>query len=175
MPPTAGTAGAPASVDAAAAAAAATAALAARFGLPGRRALVTGGSRGIGRAVAEQLAAAGASVYICALREPELGATIQELRSRGLDVQARMVKGAAGRASGQAGMWLRPNISHVYVWEGISTIGSWEGLRYRATESSVVSQRCRALDEMPQPASCAPALCCAPHYAATGVSCGPGG
>jgi len=68
---------------------AAAAALAQRYGLVGRKALVTGGSRGIGRAIAEQLCSAGASVYLCALRGGELEDTVRELQGRGFDVQVR--------------------------------------------------------------------------------------
>jgi hypothetical protein len=75
------------------------AALARRFGLAGRAALVTGGSRGIGRAVAEALAAAGARVFICALRGPELEAALAGMRGAGLDVQVRR-GGWGGRGRG---------------------------------------------------------------------------
>ncbi|RJL22640.1 SDR family NAD(P)-dependent oxidoreductase [Paracoccus siganidrum] len=46
--------------------------IAARFGLGGRRALVTGAGRGIGRGVAEALASAGASVTLCARSAADL-------------------------------------------------------------------------------------------------------
>lgn len=43
-----------------------------RFGLDGRRALVTGAGRGIGKAIAEALAQAGAELTICARSADEL-------------------------------------------------------------------------------------------------------
>jgi NAD(P)-dependent dehydrogenase (short-subunit alcohol dehydrogenase family) len=85
-----------------------TAALASRYGLAGRKALVTGGSRGIGRAIAEQLCAAGASVYVCALRGPELDGAVAEMRAAGHDVTVRptapcacALTAARGRGEGQ--------------------------------------------------------------------------
>jgi 3-oxoacyl-[acyl-carrier protein] reductase len=49
------------------------------LGLAGRRAIVTGGSKGLGKAIAAELLAEGASVVICARHGDELEATAAEL------------------------------------------------------------------------------------------------
>ncbi|KAI8474096.1 MAG: hypothetical protein J3K34DRAFT_453520 [Monoraphidium minutum] len=59
----------------------------ARFGLVGKRALVTGGTKGIGRAIAEELCSLGAEVFICSRNGGELEAAVAELRGRGFRAQ----------------------------------------------------------------------------------------
>jgi gluconate 5-dehydrogenase len=57
------------------------------FDLTGRVAIVTGGSRGLGREMAEGLAEAGAKLMLCARREQWLTPTLQELRDQGVTVE----------------------------------------------------------------------------------------
>ena len=68
-----------------------------RFDLSGRAALVTGGSRGIGFAVAAALASAGARVAIMARDEAACRAAVHEIREEGGDAIA--VAGHVGRES----------------------------------------------------------------------------
>lgn len=56
------------------------------FDLTGKVAIVTGGSRGIGKEMAEGLAEAGARLMLCARRAEWLDETVQEFLDRGFDV-----------------------------------------------------------------------------------------
>ncbi|MFJ9828791.1 SDR family NAD(P)-dependent oxidoreductase [Streptomyces sp. NPDC101160] len=68
------------------------------FSLSGRTALVTGGSSGIGKAMARALAGAGAHVVIVARREAELKAAVDELTALG--GRADWVSGDLGTREG---------------------------------------------------------------------------
>jgi NAD(P)-dependent dehydrogenase (short-subunit alcohol dehydrogenase family) len=52
------------------------------LGLAGRRAIVTGGSKGLGKAIAGELLAEGAAVTVCSRNAAELEATADELRKQ---------------------------------------------------------------------------------------------
>jgi gluconate 5-dehydrogenase len=60
------------------------------FDLSGRTAIVTGGSRGLGKEMAEGLAEAGAQLMLCARRAEWLDETLEEFRARGFRVEGRL-------------------------------------------------------------------------------------
>jgi 3-oxoacyl-[acyl-carrier protein] reductase len=59
------------------------------LGLAGRKAIVTGGSKGIGRAIAETLAAEGAQVSICARNAEGVASAVEALKGRGVKAFGR--------------------------------------------------------------------------------------
>jgi NAD(P)-dependent dehydrogenase (short-subunit alcohol dehydrogenase family) len=60
------------------------------LGLKGLRALVTGGTRGIGRSTVEVLAAEGASVAFCARTSADVDAAVAALAGDGLTVHGQV-------------------------------------------------------------------------------------
>ena len=58
------------------------------LGLAGKNAIITGGSKGIGRCTALALAAEGANVAICARGQEALDATAEEIRALGVQAHA---------------------------------------------------------------------------------------
>jgi NAD(P)-dependent dehydrogenase (short-subunit alcohol dehydrogenase family) len=60
------------------------------FDLTGKTAIVTGGSRGIGKEMAEGLAEAGAGIMLCARRSEWLDETVAEFSERGFDVAGNL-------------------------------------------------------------------------------------
>jgi 3-oxoacyl-[acyl-carrier protein] reductase len=73
------------------------------LGLAGRRALVTGASKGIGRAIAATLAAEGAPVTICARGAGALAETAAAIRAAGGTVEA--IGADLGTADGVRAVW----------------------------------------------------------------------
>jgi 3-oxoacyl-[acyl-carrier protein] reductase len=68
------------------------------LGLTGRRALVTGGTKGIGRAIAQCLVAEGADVAICARNAAEVEEAVATLSAGGANVVGRAVNVADAAA-----------------------------------------------------------------------------
>src|SRR5690606_13798436 len=68
------------------------------LGLKGMNAIVTGGTRGIGRAIAETLAAEQANVSICARHDAEVRQAVQALRTPGTKTFGSVLDVADGQA-----------------------------------------------------------------------------
>jgi NAD(P)-dependent dehydrogenase (short-subunit alcohol dehydrogenase family) len=59
------------------------------LGLKGKRVVVTGGSKGIGRAIADTFAGEGANVSICARNAEDVAAAVASLKSKGVQAFGR--------------------------------------------------------------------------------------
>jgi len=68
------------------------------LGLKGLRALVTGGTKGIGRAIAETLAGEGVDVAICARKADEVASAVAALGKKGVRVTGKAVDVADAEA-----------------------------------------------------------------------------
>lgn len=66
--------------------------------LKGQKALITGGTKGIGRAIAETLASEGCNVAICARNEAEVAAAVEALQAKGVTAFGQSVDVGDGDA-----------------------------------------------------------------------------
>ncbi|HVC21903.1 MAG TPA: SDR family oxidoreductase [Candidatus Dormibacteraeota bacterium] len=84
--------------------------------LTGRRAIVTGGSKGLGAAIARELVQEGAAVAICARNQAELEATAADLRQQGGTVVSRVTDVT------------RPEQVEVFIKESVAELGGLDVL-----------------------------------------------
>jgi len=68
------------------------------LGLKGRKALITGSTKGIGRAIADLLADEGANVAICSRHEDEVAAAVGALAAKGVQATGRALDVSDGAA-----------------------------------------------------------------------------
>lgn len=101
--------------------------------LKGRNAIILGGTRGIGRAIAETLAKEGANVAVCARNAEQVAATVTELKGLGVKATGASVdvtdgealKAWIGKAAGELG-GLHILISNAGAMAQGNDIDAWE-------------------------------------------------
>src|SRR5580698_1233345 len=71
------------------------------LGLKGKRAIILGGTRGIGRAIADTLAGEGADVAVCARNADQVAETVAALKDKGVRATGASVDIADGKALSQ--------------------------------------------------------------------------
>ena len=102
------------------------------LGLRGKKAMVTGGTRGIGRAIAERFATEGADVAICARNADEVAATVSALQDMGVQATGTNVdvgdelalKSWIGQAASELG-GLDVVVANVSALAGDDTAAAW--------------------------------------------------
>ncbi|MBI4890420.1 MAG: SDR family oxidoreductase [Acidobacteria bacterium] len=106
--------------------------------LKGKRALVTGGTRGIGRAVGERLLEAGCSVALCGRTEEGVSRAVEELRARFSD-ETLKIEGKAADVGSEAAVrelfaWLDSGIGGPDILVNNAGIGIFKNLADLAPE-----------------------------------------
>lgn len=109
------------------------------FSLQGRTALVTGGTRGIGKMIAKAYVEAGATVYVCARDAEACQQTAEELRAFGV------CHGVAANLATEEGVlqlatWLGEQISHLDIL--VNNAGTTWGRRWKVTRSRAGKRSC---------------------------------
>jgi 3-oxoacyl-[acyl-carrier protein] reductase len=86
------------------------------LGLAGERVIVTGGTRGIGRSIAETFAQGAADVAICARSAEDVAATVEALAATGVRATGRTLDVGDGPPSGHGWPMRPPSWAGSTLW-----------------------------------------------------------